>query len=210
MTDNTERNRMMLQRYLSGATLESIGQEVGLTRERVRQIIHGLDPEAPRKHEEVRREAREATKAAKRVIHTNSCKVCDKEFETSDPNRVTCSDACSAVWTKSKRLLDPYRAESMRVELALSALRHPDKHNKYRVQAAKTLVLSIRDGHLHRQPLTTQFYKKSNEFRALVDILGSEEAAVRRVERTQEERGSAEVERRIVEHYKERINALGL
>ena len=53
----TKRNQTIIEKYLSGKTLQEVGDEYGITRERVRQIVHAQSDE--RHYGAHKREARD-------------------------------------------------------------------------------------------------------------------------------------------------------
>lgn len=77
--DIEDRNSIMERWYLDGNTLESIGNEFGLTRERVRQILkkRGVDPQAGG-IALVRRITPPKVKVSKRKAYPNGYHFCRK------------------------------------------------------------------------------------------------------------------------------------
>jgi hypothetical protein len=139
----------MLDRYLSGETLASIGRDYAVTRERVRQIVCQLDPAARRKHvasRERQREAEAERLRAERAEDNGPCRVCGSPNE-GRARSATCSSWCSEAWTHItvRRLLDPDQWQSHTRQLALSNIEH--SNNPYDVRSAIRTIAGTKRSH---------------------------------------------------------------
>jgi len=201
MSEMSTREAEMVRLYAGGETLQYIGEQFGITRERVRQIVHKADKSARDKHLQIVEERRLQRKLAKQpTVYHLVCRVDDKPFDSTNPHKPTCSVECSRVWRLSRRLLDPFRAECQRISIARNQLRHPEQVPAHQLKVARAIVEAIDRGEV--RPL--RFYMvdtNGQSFKLLVQHFGSIEKAMERVQRTQDQRSSPEVVERLVKHY---------
>lgn len=191
-----DRNQKMLAAYISGNTLRAIGQDFGLTRERVRQIVSRMDPTAKEQHDAARAALRPRVEVEEVEV---TCVVCGTIFMSRSRGRICCSKKCSDAWCFSKSMLDPFRAECLRIQLVLSVLRHPERHNKWRVSSARHIVEGIKNGELIQGAQEKRPNMDSKEAQKVIEALGSREKAEERIARTLSERSSPEIRQRVIE-----------
>lgn len=133
-----ERAQGMVERYRLGDTLADIGESVGLTRERIRQIIRrevgdtGLGA-LKREHSATIMDARAEVKRAA-FLHqpVSKCAVCwapTRRRIKAGKARVTCGAKCADIWRGTRHRLGgmPTHRDSM----ARWVLKHPEKATKY-------------------------------------------------------------------------------
>lgn len=128
-----DRNQRIVADYRAGMTLQAISEREGISRERVRQIIARLDPDAVASARAARRKTEE-----KPIRPAGSCAVCGKPLPGN--RRKTCSPDCSEFWRKYRRQLDRREGERHNVSQAKAILKHPEKYNEYRIAWARRVL----------------------------------------------------------------------
>jgi hypothetical protein len=120
------RNRHIInRRYVDGWTLEQIGDEMGLTRERVRQIC----TRAPRWLASLaaqRKAARERLRAFAATVNPRYCPVCGKSFIPSGAHKRYCSHEHYQMMIALRRVYDPDFAAAHHKMVARWMLRNAD------------------------------------------------------------------------------------
>lgn len=114
MTDNTKRNKEIVDLFLGGLIQKDIALMKGITRERVRQILVGelgnkKVAEVVKKNIKQRRDT---LNAEKEIIFT--CQNCDKEFTAKYIKRRFCSKKCFRAYQKKTSLTKKQRLEKKR------------------------------------------------------------------------------------------------
>jgi hypothetical protein len=132
----------MLRRWIDGESLRKIGDDVGLSHERVRMIIleHFPDAKAWKKSVSNNREnARDEQRLARLTAQAKPCRVCGKpNLRGVTGDYITCSHECARTWVEGGRCyLDPEGYERHRLSLAKSILRHADRRRPSQVEWAK-------------------------------------------------------------------------
>lgn len=132
--EKMKRAKEMLGKYNGGMTLERVGQEYGVTRERVRQLLVSTGEYVSRPKSKVR------------VIYSLVCKQCKGSFNTFFPEKIYCSTSCSrkgyvtkrwgeghvAVRNRSIEEKRKYGRERMRLYYHNVLKKRPDFHERVR------------------------------------------------------------------------------
>jgi len=140
---NLTRDQEILRlRREEGLTLQEIGQRMGLTRERVRQITQGLDPRAKDTRrrlvdESVRR--RQERSERRRAGTAKPCVVCWWPVVRGAKFK-TCSHVCAELWRVARYHLDAELYADHRRRTAKAVLREPDAHESSEVALAKKIL----------------------------------------------------------------------
>lgn len=123
-------NSEIVSTFLSGVTPSDIARSVGVSRERVRQILYADLGESRvrfelEKQAAVRQKARVAL-----LVESAQCVVCHGEFtrnRCTQPRR-TCSTDCAKVWmSPAKYRLDGRRRRQAQAAMARYTLAHPER-----------------------------------------------------------------------------------
>ena len=153
---NSARDTLIVAAFRAGSTLEAIGREHRITRERVRQIVNKALPANARKAERVgHRQARQAQRKAERLRpyldRPVPCTMCRATILRGKPwtkQHPTCSARCYRAFLAARWYVSP---DEVRHANARMILRKPEKYGVVRVRHA-TRVLA---GDTHRWTPTT-------------------------------------------------------
>lgn len=147
-----DRDAQIWRRVNAGETMASIAKDLGLTRERVRQIVNrmdgydgrGLSPTAKlRQNQRHQRMVQDRRRRAQTV----RCPTClCWHTVLVQMNRQTCSPACATAWRQARWLLDPERAEQLRVHKAQANVRYQHRVSPVQVDHARQLLTAAADG----------------------------------------------------------------
>lgn len=167
-----------ISRLRNGDTLKSLGDEYGITRERVRQLVFAHDPHTMEKIKAERREVTQRQQAEKEAARWKPavCVVCERPFETKEANIRCCSVQCSQAWTWARWLLDPkYR---IRIFRANGPARRRESADPARSKIA------IDRWKKNRLTNLGTYDETSAAFQLIVKACGSKKAAHERVMKT--------------------------
>jgi hypothetical protein len=118
-----------------GLTLEQVGGRYGLTRERVRQIVARLDPQAKATRTRILAEH----ERDRRLAEAHPCRVCGKPV-LRGRRAQTCSPKCAEDWRVVRYQLDPEHHRRFRQVQARSILRNPRKHPPGQLSWARAIL----------------------------------------------------------------------
>jgi DNA-binding phage protein/transposase-like protein/predicted nucleic acid-binding Zn ribbon protein len=140
------RVRDWVRRRINGETLQAIGADAGISRERIRQTIRILEPHEPwdaatraLKHQldEEGRVAAEAHEQARREKH-GPCPVCGGDLPAGRPR--FCSNDCAHRWSVLRLHIDDQRRESHRKLMARWAVDNPDLVRDFQLRHAQRVL----------------------------------------------------------------------
>jgi hypothetical protein len=107
----------LAERIRAGETLEAVGRDYGVTRERVRQVVVALDPDGGRDGQRLRRALRveqetvtAEVRSVQAALRNGPCRTCTgpvtRATRSKRPGKVTCSPRCAALWSACRMHLD--------------------------------------------------------------------------------------------------------
>lgn len=149
---NNERFEQIANRFLdTELTLEAVGQEYGLTRERVRQIAAMFDPDGSRRaahksrvkrSQELRRDEEQWQELKNRAKAAQPCVVCGSWVLRSrqEGTRRTCSHECGEAWPNLRFHFDPVIREKHRGTIARWCVANPDKVSSSQLNWSKKVL----------------------------------------------------------------------
>lgn len=147
------------RRYIeSDLTYQDIGDEYGVSRERIRQIIAEVAPNAfdqKRQHAEAEAKAKEAAEFIEAcldaMLYGRICAVCGS-WVLRKRAEVTCSEECSDAWAVLRTLPEIDGGEH-RKAVARAILRHPDQYDDDQIEHAIQVLEGkppVRRRYLHK------------------------------------------------------------
>jgi hypothetical protein len=146
------RDQLIWRRFHDGEAMVSIARDLGITRERVRQIVNrqanydGQGP-SPSRYLRNRQQHQRVVQERRRQSKTTQCPVCLSWHTVLGYGaRRTCSSLCALAWREARWLLDHERAERLRVHHAQVIARHPDRFTDVQVQHARRLLAAVAAG----------------------------------------------------------------
>lgn len=165
--------RWFVSERLRGRTLQELGEQVGLSRERVRQLTEQVDPSKPweaveRVEQREGTEVAEVAEAALAAIHQRrepACPVCGSTV--FGVTRRFCSDDCRNKYNLLRYHIDPERRKLSKLRTSRWILENAEDLPEYQIRHAKRVVAgdAIIDG--GRRWLV----KGSETFKAAVEIV---------------------------------------
>ena len=167
---NSARDTLILAAFRAGSTLEAIGREHGIARERVRQIVNKALPADVRKAVRVgRRQARQAQRQAERLRpyldRPVPCTMCHAIVLRSTPWKrkyPTCSHQCHQAFVAAKWYVSP---DEVRQAIARMTLRTPEKYSDVQVRyAARVLAGEAGRRGPNRHPKESRARQVAREF----------------------------------------------
>ena len=114
MTDNTKRDKEIVELFLGGLIQKDIASLKGITRERVRQIL-AKEIRSKKVAEIVKKnikQRRDITNEEKEIVFI--CQNCEKEFKAKYIKRRFCSKKCFRAYQKKTSLTKKQRMEKKR------------------------------------------------------------------------------------------------
>jgi predicted nucleic acid-binding Zn ribbon protein len=124
----------MFRSYVSGNTLQEIGDQYGLTRERIRQILDRSYGDRVHFIRQVNKESDTRVRAKKSA---KTCPVCLREHNRS---ATTCSHRCSELHVLTRYRRDGDYRERHRIFRAKSVRKHKDKYTPDQVRHAEAIL----------------------------------------------------------------------
>lgn len=145
--DAYARGREWVTERVAGRTLEAIGDEAGITRERVRQVTEKVEPSRPwdaatrvarSERDEVATVA-EAALASVQAAATDPCPTCGGTVAHGG-NRRFCTPDCRERFDILRYHIDEERRAAHRVLMARWTLDHPERNNDLQIRYAERVM----------------------------------------------------------------------
>lgn len=135
-----ERNAEIARRIQAGERPIDVAKDLGLTRERVRQIAQKFDIIPREIQAEASKQRREEKRAEYEATHSRECVVCRKTF-VGAKNAMCCgAEDCVYVLRAGRSYLFPEHYEQQRRSQAKSILRHPETHTSGQITYAQNVL----------------------------------------------------------------------
>jgi len=178
----------IIQKVAAGTTtLTEEAKRNGLSRERVRQLVHKHSPDAVARGKAAREQAHASEQQQKkeRAVQVFSCQVCGRSFKAAKAGNwpaAACSVPCRAAWRGARYQLDPERRWSHTVAMARWHLKHAgsDKQIPSELAWAKRVVAA----HARGEKIGSgrrSVNKQSKGYALVVKALGSDKLATDRI-----------------------------
>lgn len=135
--------------FREGKTFREIGDEIGVSGQRVDQIIRAADPNFVKRELEKRQKKADADRIAKadaerkaREKAKGKCRICGQQIPADRASKYTDRPECQRVWNRIRFHIDPERAYQHRLYQAKTIL-NPDSEVNYsqaQIDWAKAVV----------------------------------------------------------------------
>lgn len=144
---NDPRGPDMVQRILAGEGLKAVGNDYGITVERVRQIVTAIDPQAVKLGVAIRREqllVRREVKKAQALAANPRCDICwgpiTSRVVRSNRKTHVCGRRCYDLRQTARYELFEDAREKQRYAVARWVIAHPEQAGAYQVRHAERVL----------------------------------------------------------------------